>query len=202
MLKIGLTGGIGSGKSTISRMLKERNIPVIDADSVSREVIKNNLEIPKEIKLNFGSEFFDENNNLKRQEFGNYIFKNKTERKKYENIIMPYIIKEIFRSMGVCENLGESICVLDAPTLIENGVHKYMDINILVWLPKNIQIERVKERDKMNEINVLDRINSQMSLEEKKQYADFIIDNSGNIENTIKQLDKIFDSINIMRDCR
>lgn len=202
MLKIGLTGGIGSGKSTISRMLKERNIPVIDADSISREVIKNNLEIPKEIKLNFGSEFFDENNNLKRQEFGNYIFKNKTERKKYENIIMPYIIKEIFRSMGVCENLGENICVLDAPTLIENGVHKYMDINILVWVPKSIQIERVKERDKMNEINVLDRINSQMSLEEKKQYADFIIDNSGNIENTIKQLDKIFDSINIMRDCR
>lgn len=202
MLKIGLTGGIGSGKSTISRMLKERNIPVIDADSISREVIKNNLEIPKEIKLNFGSEFFDENNNLKRQEFGNYIFKNKTERKKYENIIMPYIIKEIFRSMGVCENLGENICVLDAPTLIENGVHKYMDINILVWVPKSIQIERVKERDKMNGINVLDRINSQMSLEEKKQYADFIIDNSGNIENTIKQLDKIFDSINIMRDCR
>lgn len=202
MLKIGLTGGIGSGKSTISRMLKERNIPVIDADSISREVIKNNLEIPKEIKLNFGSEFFDENNNLKRQEFGNYIFKNKTQRKKYENIIMPYIIKEIFRSMGVCENLGENICVLDAPTLIENGVHKYMDINILVWIPKSMQIERVKERDKMNEINVLDRINSQMSLEEKKQYADFIIDNSGNIENTIKQLDKIFDSINIMRDCR
>lgn len=202
MLKIGLTGGIGSGKSTISRMLKERNIPVIDADSISREVIKNNLEIPKEIKLNFGSKFFDENNNLKRQEFGNYIFKNKTQRKKYENIIMPYIIKEIFRSMGVCENLGENICVLDAPTLIENGVHKYMDINILVWIPKSMQIERVKERDKMNEINVLDRINSQMSLEEKKQYADFIIDNSGNIENTIKQLDKIFDSINIMRDCR
>lgn len=202
MLKIGLTGGIGSGKSTISRMLKERNIPVIDADSISREVIKNNLEIPKEIKLNFGSEFFDENNNLKRQEFGNYIFRNKTQRKKYENIIMPYIIKEIFRSMGVCENLGENICVLDAPTLIENGVHKYMDINILVWIPKSMQIERVKERDKMNEINVLDRINSQMSLEEKKQYADFIIDNSGNIENTIKQLDKIFDSINTMRDCR
>ncbi|ACO84439.1 dephospho-CoA kinase [Clostridium botulinum] len=192
IFKIGLTGGIGAGKSTISEMIKEKNIPVIDADKISREVLKLYPEILIRIKEVFGKEFLDDNGDLKRREFGSYIFKNKNKRIEYENIIMPYIKKETFKRIKVLEENKESICVLDAPTLIEQGLYKYMDINILVWVDKDTQINRVVKRDGLNRSEVTNRINSQMPMEEKKKFVDYMIDNSKDIENTKSELDKIF----------
>ncbi|MCC5439628.1 dephospho-CoA kinase [Clostridium botulinum] len=192
IFKIGITGGIGAGKSTISEMIKEKNIPVIDADKISREVLKLYPEILIRVKEVFGKEFLDDNGYLKRREFGSYIFKNKNKRMEYENIIMPYITKETFKRIKLLEENKESICVLDAPTLIEQGLYKYMDINILVWVDKDTQINRVVKRDGLNRSEVIDRINSQMSMEEKKKFVEYIIDNSKDIENTKSELDKIF----------
>ncbi|NFD29049.1 dephospho-CoA kinase [Clostridium botulinum] len=192
IFKIGLTGGIGAGKSTISEMIKEKNIPVIDADKISREVLKLYPEILIRVKEVFGKEFLDDNGDLKRREFGSYIFKNKNKRIEYENIIMPYIKKETFKRIKLLEENKESICVLDAPTLIEQGLYKYMDINILVWVDKDTQINRVVKRDGLNRSEVMNRINSQMSMEEKKKFVEYIIDNSKDIENTKSELDKIF----------
>lgn len=195
MIKIGLTGGIGSGKSTVSNLLKEKAIPVIDADKISREVLERYPELSEKIKNQFGSEFFDKDNKLKRRELGDYIFKNEASRLKMEEIIIPYIKKEIYKRIELCNKLKEKLCVVDAPTLIESGLNKDMDINILVWTDEATQIKRVIERDKMEEKAVLDRINSQMSLDEKKEYVDVVIDNSFGIEATEKQLDKILRSI-------
>ncbi|MBO0575250.1 dephospho-CoA kinase [Clostridium botulinum] len=192
IFKIGLTGGIGAGKSTISEMIKGKNIPVIDADKISREVLRLYPEILIEVKEVFGKEFVDDNGHLKRREFGSYIFRNKNRRIEYENIIMPYIIKEMFRRVKELEENKEQICVLDAPTLIEQGLYKYMDINILVWVDKNTQINRVVKRDRLTTGEVINRINAQMSMEEKKKFVDYIIDNSKDIENTKGELDKIF----------
>ncbi|ACA45882.1 dephospho-CoA kinase [Clostridium botulinum] len=192
IFKIGLTGGIGAGKSTISEMIKEKNIPVIDADKISREVLKLYPEILIRVKEVFGKEFLDDNGDLKRREFGSYIFKNKNKRIEYENIIMPYITRETFKRIKLLEENKESICVLDAPTLIEQGLYKYMDINILVWVDKDTQINRVVKRDGLNRSEVMNRINSQMSMEEKKKFVEYIIDNSKDIENTKNELDKIF----------
>ncbi|BAQ14627.1 dephospho-CoA kinase [Clostridium botulinum B2 128] len=192
IFKIGLTGGIGAGKSTISEMIKEKNIPVIDADKISREVLKLYPEILIRVKEVFGKEFLYDNGDLKRREFGSYIFKNKNKRIEYENIIMPYITKETFKRIKLLEENKESICVLDAPTLIEQGLYKYMDINILVWVDKDTQINRVVKRDGLNRSEVTNRINSQMSMEEKKKFVEYIIDNSKDIENTKSELDKIF----------
>lgn len=197
ILKIGLTGGIGAGKSTVSEMIKGKNIPVIDADKISREVLKLYPEILMKVKEIFGEEFLDNNGELKRKEFGSYIFKNKNKRIKYENIIMPYIKKETFERIKALEKNKESICVLDAPTLIEQGLYKYMDINILVWGDKDVQISRVKKRDGLSTAEVINRINSQMSMEEKKKFVNYIIDNSRDIENTKGELDKIFMEIMI-----
>ncbi|MCR1972862.1 dephospho-CoA kinase [Clostridium sporogenes] len=192
IFKVGLTGGIGSGKSTISEMIKEKNVPVIDADKISREVLKLYPEILIRVKEVFGKEFLDDNGDLKRREFGSYIFKNKNKRIEYENIIMPYITKETFKRIKLLEENKESICVLDAPILIEQGLYKYMDINILVWVDKNTQINRVVKRDRLSTGEVINRINAQMSMEEKKKFVDYIIDNSKDIENTKGELDKIF----------
>jgi len=202
MLKVGVTGGIGTGKSTVSGMLMERNMPVVDADKLSREVIEMYPEIKEKIKSSFGTEFFNEKDEFLRRKFGDFIFQNPDIRKQYENIIIPYIKKAIFRQMKVYEDMKEEICILDAPTLIENGLHNDMDVNILVFVNREIQVKRVMERDNMDEKNVINRINSQMSLEEKRKYVDFVIDTGISLEYTAKQVDKIIDSIKILGDCK
>ncbi len=104
---------------------------------------------------------------------------------------MPYIKKETFERIKSLEENREPICVLDAPTLIEQGLYKYMDVNILVWVDKDVQISRVKKRDALSTAEVINRINSQMPMEEKKKFVNYIINNSKDIENTKGELDKI-----------
>ncbi|WP_035288269.1 dephospho-CoA kinase [Clostridium sp. KNHs214] len=191
MLKIGLTGGVGSGKSTVSNILREQGIKIIDADLISREVLNIYPEIKEKIKAAFGEDFLDEEGNLERRQLGNYIFKQDERRKKLERIIMPYIKKEIDLRFEAYEKSGEYICVLDAPTLIEQDIYKHMHKNILVWVDRNTQIKRVMTRDDFTEKQVLDRIKSQMHLDEKKKHVDFIIDNSKDLLNTRKQINNI-----------
>jgi len=191
MLKVGITGGIGSGKSTVTNMIREKGLPIIDADIVAREILIINPEVLVQIKAEFGTEFFDNQGNLKRKEFGNYIFKSDNLRKKLENIMMPFIISEIQHRMKKYQAENCKICFLDAPTLIENNLHTSMDVTILVWVGSDVQIERVMIRDTMDLEATMDRIGAQMNLEEKKKFADFIIDNGGSVENTRLQLDLI-----------
>jgi dephospho-CoA kinase len=191
MLKVGLTGGIGSGKSTVSSMIKELGIEVIEADIIAREVLDIYPEIKENIIKIFGSHFFDFEGNLLRRKLGDFIFHYPEERIKLENIIMPYIIKEIFKRFEIAEKKGAKLCILDAPTLIEQGLDKDMNINILVWVDKNIQIERLKKRDLLSKQQIIDRINAQMSIEEKKNYVNFVVDNCGTLKSTKEQVEEI-----------
>jgi len=191
MLKVGITGGIGSGKSTVTNMLRDKCYPIVDADIVSREVFKIYPEIISKIKLEFGYEFFDKEGTLDRKMFGDYIFRDETRRRKLENIMMPFIIKEIYQRIKTFEEKNVQLSFLDAPTLIENNLHTSMDIIILVWVNSEVQIQRVIYRDGLKIDETMDRIGAQMQLDEKKKFADFIIDNSGSIENTKLQLELI-----------
>ncbi|MCH3964747.1 MAG: dephospho-CoA kinase [Clostridium sp.] len=192
MVLIGLTGGIGSGKSTVSTILRNNRISVIDADVISRNVLGRYPEIINGIRIVFGSNFFDCRGNLDRKKFGDYIFSEKILKSKYENIIMPFIKKDIFSEIDRLKNYGSDVCVLDGATLIENKFHIYMDEIILVWVDVDTQINRVKTRDRLTTNQVLLRINSQMTLNEKKKYATFILDNSGDICSTRQNLKDIF----------
>lgn len=195
ILKIGLTGGIGSGKSTVSAMIKNKGIPVVDADLVAREVLYIYPEILQQVREIFGEKFINEQGELKRREFGNFIFKYKDKRIAYEKIIMPFIIKESFNKVHCIERQGKKICVLDAPTLIEQGLYKDMDFNILVWVDKNTQISRVMQRDNLNKQQVVNRMVSQIPMEQKIKLVDFIIDNSKDLNNTKLQIDEILELI-------
>lgn len=197
MIIIGLTGGIGSGKSTVSNILRENGISIIDADIVSRGVLKKYPQIINNIELKFGKSFFDSKGSLKRKKFGNYIFSNKELRREYESIIIPYIKKDIFIEIERLKRERKDICVLDAATLIENKFYRYMNEVILVWVDVNTQINRVKIRDKLSDSEVIMRINSQMSLNEKKKYASFVLDNSGDIFETKLNLNSILIKIMI-----
>ena len=197
MLKVGLTGGIGSGKSTVSEYLKELGLKVIDADIVSREVLNIYPEVLQNIKKQFGEEYFDEQGNLERRKFGNYLFKNKNKLLQYEEIIIPLVEKEIFKRIEQLDASGETVCFIDAATLIEKRMHNKMDKNILVWVDRNTQIRRVSKRDNMNLENINERIKCQMNLEQKKKYVNYIVDNSNSLKDTKAQVDDILKHLGI-----
>lgn len=198
MIKIGLTGGIGSGKSTVSKMLIDKGFKVIDADNISKEVLVKYPEILDKIKIDFGIGFFDWRGEFRRREFGNHIFRFPKQRKKYEDIIMPYIKSEIFNEIEGYEKAGESIVILDAPTLIENNLHEFMDYIIVVWVDNNTQVIRLKNRDRLSREEAINRMNSQLSLDKKRDYADIIIDNNGDLLKTKEQVDKVMGFLNVI----
>ncbi|MCB2292508.1 dephospho-CoA kinase [Clostridium algoriphilum] len=191
MLKVGITGGIGSGKSTVTNMLIDKGFHIIDADIVSREVFILYPEIMSRIKDEFGCEFFDRNGDLNRKELGNYIFKSETRRKRLENIMIPFIKKEINQRIKMCERENLQLCFIDAPTLIESKLHTSMDVTILVWVSSDIQIQRVIYRGDLNLNETMDRMRAQMPIDEKKKYSDYIINNGGSVEDTMVQLELI-----------
>ena len=198
MIKIGLTGGIGTGKSTVSTMLQASGFKVLDADLIARDVLNRYPEILERVRIEFGEGFFDWRGEFRRKEFGNHIFRFPKLRVKYENIIMPYIKKEIYLALERYEKNGAPMVILDAPTLIENEFHKDMDYVILVWADNNNQIQRVKIRDKIGNSDAISRVNSQMPLEEKKEFSNIIIDNNGDLTKTKRQVDDLIEFLKII----
>ena len=141
--------------------------------------------------------FFDWRGEFRRKEFGNHIFRFPKQRVKYESIIMPYIKQNIEENIKAYEKKGEKIIIIDAPTLIENNMHIEMDYVILVYADNSVQIQRVMNRDKLTKVEAVSRINSQMSMEEKKEYANIIIDNNTDLIDTQKQVYDLIDFIKI-----
>ena len=198
MIKIGLTGGIGTGKSTVSKILSAEGFKIIDADLVSRDVLEKNPRILDIIRTQFGSGFFDWRGEFRRKEFGNHIFRFPKQRIKYEGIIIPYIKEEIETEFERYEKKGEKIVILDAPTLIENNLHLEMDYVILVVADNSVQIQRIISRDKLTKSDAVSRINSQMPVEQKKEFAYILIDNNGDLIDTQKQVYDLIDFIKLI----
>jgi dephospho-CoA kinase len=198
MIKFGLTGGIGTGKTTVSNILQSEKIKVIDADNIAKEVLEKNPQILEMVRTQFGSGFFDWRGEFRRKEFGNHIFRFPKQRVKYESIIMPYIKQAIEENIKAYEKKGEKILIIDAPTLIENNMHDEMDYVILVYSDNSVQIQRVMNRDKLTKVEAVSRINSQMSMEEKKEYANIIIDNNTDLIDTQKQVYDLIDFIKLI----
>lgn len=193
MIKIGLTGGIGSGKSTVSFMLKEAGFNIIDADVIARDVLVKYPEILERVRVEFGSGFFDWRGDFRRKEFGNHIFRFPKQRKKYEEIILPYIKREIYENIDKLEKKNADFVIVDAPTLIENDLHKDMDYVILVWVDNNTQIQRVRSRDTLSRDEAINRINSQMPLDRKKDFSNIIIENNDTLAKTKEQVDLLIE---------
>ncbi|MGB9809751.1 MAG: dephospho-CoA kinase, partial [Caldanaerobacter sp.] len=179
MKVVGLTGGIGSGKSTVSRILSGLGAKIIDADLVSREIMSKGQEAYNEIVDYFGEGILDERGEIDRKKLGLIVFGNEQKLKKLNEITHPKIIEKIKAMIVEAKKEGNyRLIVVDAALLIETGLYQMMDEIWMVVVDIETQIKRIMARDGFSYEEALKRIRSQMPLEEKIKYADFIINNS------------------------
>ena len=186
---LGLTGGIASGKSTISKYFKEKSIPVVDADIIARQVVEPNTEGLKKIVETFGEGILLPSGELDRKQLGQIIFNDESKRITLNSLLAKFIRQSILNQVKTHQKNGEKLVVLDIPLLFEGGYDSIVDEVMVSYIPKELQINRLVSRDNLSCEDALKRIDSQMDLEEKKQRADIVIDNSKSIEETYEQVD-------------
>ena len=192
---IGLTGGIGTGKSTVSQILQRKGYKVIDLDVISHEVIKFPKVVEK-IVQNFGREILESDDfgkyNISREKLGKIIFGNKEKRLILNSIMHPEILRAMRKE--ILEYKKESkIVFVEIQLLFEVQWEKEFDYILLISAKKSTQIRRILERDKRSENDALNIINSQLPLDEKKKRSDFVIENDGNIEELKEKIDKFLE---------
>lgn len=190
---LGLTGGIGTGKSTVANMLKGKGIPVVDTDLISREVIEY-PEIIEKIKLEISNEVFDFNNKLDRKKMSEIVFENQEKLKKLNEIMHPEILKKMWLEVEKLKK-NHKIIVLDIPLLFEINMEKEVDKILLIYASKEIQLKRIMERDCRSREEAIKIINSQIPLYKKREKSDYIIQNNDSLENLEKKLEKILEKL-------
>ncbi len=195
MIVIGLTGNIGSGKSTVARRLEELGARIIDADKVARQVVVPGSPCLEEIALEFGRGILNARGELDRKKMADVVFADPQARTRLNNIIHPWITREIRQEVSRFKNNQDSpgaagVLVLDAPLLIEAGLEQQVDEIWVVKVNLREQLLRLARRDGLEPREVLNRLDAQMPQEEKLKYARRVIDNSGKPEDTIKQVDQ------------
>ena len=193
---IGLTGGIGSGKSTASAYLKQKGCLLIDADKISGRLTEKGSPYLEILRETFGEEFFLADGQLDRKKLGRYVFSKPEQKEKLEKIITNAVIKITLDRIEELKQADfKGIVILDAPLLFECGMQKYTDESWLVKAEPCLVTERVKKRDGLSSEEVRERIAVQMPLCEKEAIADRMIDNSRDLGYLYKQLDREIDRL-------
>lgn len=188
MFIIGLTGGIGSGKSTIASWFREWHIPVIDGDKLAREAVNSGSPVLSILADAFGKEILSEEGTLKRRQLGQIVFQDKAKLSRLNQIMHPAIWHLVESRLKACKDAGEKMAVLDMPLLIEAGWQSRVDSVWVVYVSTEVQISRVMKRDGLKRSQVMAIMQNQIPVEEKLSYADVIINNEGSEENTRRQV--------------
>lgn len=187
---IGITGSIGTGKSTVSNYLISKGYSVVDADKISKGAYNIGSNGYKAILEVFGVEILNSNGEVDRKKIKKIVFDNSNMLQRLNMAIHPIIINEIEKEIEILLE-SQNVVFLDAPLLIETEVHKKVDKIIVVVCDKNEQINRIIKRDKITADMAISIINSQMSIDEKLKFADYIVYNNSTIENLYSQVDEI-----------
>lgn len=192
-LLVGLTGGIGSGKSMAASFFEELGAHIIDADQLSRDLVQPGQIALNEIVNHFGENILDSSGNLDRKKLAKIAFQKPEEKSILEGILHPKIFeKEQEEFLKICTKDPFAIVIIDAALLIESGNYKHVDKVIVVRSSKEAQIQRILNRNGFSYDEVEARINNQMSLEEKIKYADFILDNDLQQENLRQKVQELY----------
>lgn len=193
MMIVGLTGGIASGKSLVSEELKRLGARVIDADMISREVMMPGTPAYRDIKDAFGPEVIKGDGEIDRKRLGSIVFSDPAKLDRLNAITHPRIrerIKE--RVAGITREGIDHLIVIDAALLIEGGLYKEMSKVIVVYADEERQAQRLRRREGLSPVEAEKRIRAQMPLKEKLKYADYVIDNNGPAEETLKKAGELY----------
>jgi dephospho-CoA kinase len=196
---VGLTGNIGSGKSTVARLIVEAGVPVIDADRVAREVVAPGMPALREIEARFPG-VLAADGQLDRAALAARVFAAPDERKALEAILHPRIALEVHRQLHALEESGCPLAIYEAALIVENGMQHGQDGLIVVTVPPDEQLRRVLARDRMSEAEARTRIAAQLSQEEKARAATLVIDNAGPIEALPEQVKRVLQTLRASSD--
>mgnify|MGYP002010412505 CR=1 FL=1 len=188
---IGLTGGIASGKSTVSALLQEAGVTLIDADKLYHDLIKPIDGKPSPLAQKIGDAFSKvllEDGSVNRQALGSRVFGHEEELKKLSAITHPAVGGAFMARVQELQQSGETLAVYDVPLLYERGMEQMLAGVMVVWVPGHLQLARLMSRDKIDERAAQSRLDSQWSLDEKRNMADWVIDNSRTREKTAEQV--------------
>lgn len=191
MKLIGLTGGIASGKSAVSAILRRLGAQVIDADALAREIVKPHQPAWNEIVTTFGNQILQSDQTLDRKKLRKLVFDEPNARQKLEAITHPKIRRLAQEKIAESAATGAPLVVYEAPLLFETGIHLWLRPVILVACDTTVQKRRLRQRDNLNESEIEQHLRAQMNLEEKRKLADYVIDNNGtleDLESTVKRL--------------
>jgi len=192
---IGLTGGIATGKSTVSKMFEEQGVPVIDTDLIAKKQLQKGKPAYKEILALCGEDILAPNGDINRNKLAKTIFSDKTIRQKVNAIVHPKVKKIVKTEIKHFEDLDEPFVLLVVPLLFETDFYKLVDISVLVYARKKDQVERLIARENIDEAYAKQKIKAQLPLSKKREMADYVIDNSKNIMETRKSFQRVFKKI-------
>jgi dephospho-CoA kinase len=196
MLKVGLTGGIASGKSTVSEAFARLGAKVLDADEVAREVVLPGKPAWTKLRHTFGSEFFHPDGRLNRNKLRRLVFANPEERSKLNAIVHPEVMKEInSRFEQLTSSAEHAVVLVDIPLLIEVGVAHRFDKVVVVYANESVQVMRLMQRDGLSREEARQALSVQIDLRGKAKKADFVIDNSGTPGETQAQVEKVWQEL-------
>ncbi|MGA9882779.1 MAG: dephospho-CoA kinase [Candidatus Acidiferrales bacterium] len=191
MLRIGLTGGIASGKSTVAGMLRDREYPVLDADALARELLEQGQDAYKEVVAHFGEKILAPNGAVDRRKLAAIVFSDSQQRVKLNQILHPRIRDVVANWFVALDGPGgPEFAFEDAALILESGGRGALDRIVVCWCRPEQQLARLRERG-MAEADARARIAAQMPIDEKRKLADEVIDCSGSIEETERQIDQI-----------
>jgi dephospho-CoA kinase len=196
MLIVGLTGGVASGKTTVSHVLEEEGAYIIDADQMGRELVRPHTPAWKEIVRAFGKDILREDGSIHRKKLAEKVFADPGQRKLLNQILHPRIRKEMERrAKAIGQKDPEAVVVIDAPLLVELGEHRKMEKLIVVTSTQTQQIERLRKRDGISREGALRISSSQMPVEDKVKLADFVIRNEGSFQEMREKTREVFQEL-------
>ena len=199
MLKVGLTGGIASGKSTVSRIFASFGAKVLDADEVAREVLLPGQPAWTKLRRAFGQEFFHPDGTVKRKQLRKLVFADPEKRSQLNAIVHPEVMKEINRRSEILSSSVQTgVLLVDVPLLLEVGVANRFDKVVVVYVSKSVQINRLQQRDGISEEEAKQALKAQMALSKKVEQADYVIDNSGTLEETQAQVQRVWQELLVL----
>lgn len=179
---IGLTGGIGTGKSTVAGMLARMGAVILDADAIGKVVVEEDPEVLQELQTEFGHDIVDAQGRLKRQELGHRIFGDLQKVERLNQIVHPHLIARLKREEEKALRSGAPLVVVDAALIYEADLEEHFDHIVVVTASLPQRLERVRNRDGFTDEQIMQRIQSQIPIEEKEKHADTVIRNDGSVD--------------------